>query len=88
MLAPIDGQEDAGCERYAVFSCTFDAELDNSEFVGWLATLLKARLGTGVIVVCGFDPHAGGIYDYWGVPADLRAEATVLLRSLAGGGAP
>src|SRR5215831_16437277 len=40
--------EDQEAERFGIFSFHFPAELDNSGFVGWLATHLKTELGTGV----------------------------------------
>ncbi|GIE83458.1 hypothetical protein Aph02nite_94080 [Actinoplanes philippinensis] len=72
-------------ERFALFSFHFPPEMDNSGFVGWLATELKRRLGTGVFVVCGQNSDRGGIYDYWGCPAELRAEAAEVLRELRAG---
>lgn len=76
-LVPAAGRGgDAGdAERFGIFSFHFPDGADNSGFVGWLATHLKARLGTGVFVVCGSNRGRGGIYDYWGCPADLTAEA-------------
>lgn len=62
-------------ERLGVFSFHFPAGLDNSGFVGWLASHLKAQLGTGVVVVCGSNSKRGGIFDYWGVPIELYAQA-------------
>lgn len=56
-------------ERFALFSFHFAPDLDNSGFVGWLATRLKLSFGTGVFVVCGQNTARGGIYDYWGCPA-------------------
>ncbi len=75
-LAPASNASDP--DNLVVFSVRFPDGVDNSGFVGWLAGRLKAELGTGVAVVCGFDPAVGGIYDYWGVPAsagDAVAEA-------------
>jgi len=46
--------------------------LDNSGFVGWLATHMKRSLGTGVFVVCGQNSARGGIFDYWGCPYAIR----------------
>lgn len=69
-------------ERFAVFSFHFAADLDNSGFVGWLATEFKRRLGTGLFVVCGMNSRRGGIYDYWGCPAALREEVLAVLREL------
>lgn len=61
-------------ERFFVWSIEFPLGQDNSGFVGWLATSLKRALGTGVIVVCGFNSRRGGIYDYWGCPWHMRTE--------------
>ncbi|ONI87718.1 hypothetical protein ALI22I_21205 [Saccharothrix sp. ALI-22-I] len=80
-LAPANG---TATERFALFSFHFPADLDNSGFVGWLATELKLRLGTGVFVVCGQNSDRGGIYDYWGCPAQLREQAAQVLHELRG----
>jgi hypothetical protein len=69
-------------ERFALFSFHFADGLDNSGFVGWLASVLKRDLGTGVFVVCGQNSERGGIYDYWGCPAQLRDEAARVIRQL------
>ena len=80
-LVPSD---DPKAERFAVFRCHFPAGLDNSGFVGWLASRFKMRLGTGVFVTCGQNQADGGIFDYWGVPLalgrDARQEMVSLLR--------
>ncbi len=81
-LAPADA---AAGERFALFSFHFPPGLDNSGFVGWLATQLKRRLGTGVFVICGQNSSRGGIYDYWGCPAQLRTEAEQALHDLRSG---
>jgi Family of unknown function (DUF6196) len=67
-------------ERFGLLRFEFPPGVDNSGFVGWLATRLKRALGTGVFVVCGHDSAAGGIYDYWGFPSSLRDE---VLREIA-----
>ncbi len=69
-------------ETFAVFSFHFPPAADNSGFVGWLATVLKQRLGTGVFVVCGQNSSRGGIYDYWGCPVELRDQARRVLEDL------
>ena len=61
-------------ELFSIFSFHFADGLDNSGFVGWLATHLKRTLGTGVFVICGQNSRQGGIFDYWGCPAALGAE--------------
>jgi len=63
-------------EPLRLFAFHFAKGLDNSGFVGWLATHLKATLGTGVVVVCGYNHARGGVFDYWGVPA-LIADAAL-----------
>jgi hypothetical protein len=69
-------------ERFGLVSFHFPDGADNSGFVGWLATELKSRLGTGVFVVCGSNSAQGGIYDYWGYPAELREGILAAIRDL------
>lgn len=66
---------------FAIFSFHF-SDLDNSGFVGWLATHLKRELGTGVFVICGQNSHRGGIFDYWGVPFQLRSSVQKAIDTL------
>jgi hypothetical protein len=61
----------ANQEQFVLFSFHFTPGLDNSGFVGWLASHLKAVLGTGVLVVCGQNSGRGGIFDYWGAPLSM-----------------
>ncbi|RBQ21432.1 hypothetical protein DP939_01575 [Spongiactinospora rosea] len=75
-------QEHDGVERFGVFSFHFPSDLDNSGFVGWLATRLKVQLGTGVFVICGSNRAGGGIYDYWGCPIDLVNDAVAVIKEL------
>jgi len=56
--------------------------LDNSGFVGWLASRLKLEFGTGVFVTCGQNSGDGGIFDYWGVPEMLGDVVTDYVRKL------
>lgn len=42
----------------------FAAGVDNSGCVGWLGSRLKARVGTGVFVICGQNRALGGVFDY------------------------
>ena len=74
--------EDASTELFSVFSFHFSENLDNSGFVGWLATYLKEKLGTGVFVICGQNSNRGGIFDYWGCPFELSGEAKLLIEDL------
>jgi hypothetical protein len=69
-------------EPFGLFSFHFPNGVDNSGFVGWLASRLKEELGTGVFVVCGQNTRRGGIFDYWGVPLALRDEAARVLAGL------
>ena len=69
-------------EVFAIFSFHFPAQWDNSGFVGWLASRFKAELGTGVFVICGQNSAAGGIFDYWGVPIELKGRAAMLIEEL------
>jgi hypothetical protein len=74
-------------EAFSLFSFHFPPNLDNSGFVGWLASHLKASVGTGVFVVCGQNSTRGGIFDYWGAPlsvADQVLNEVKLLRGQQG----
>ena len=46
-------------EPFGIFSFHFRDDMDNSGFVGWLASILKRELGTGVFVVCGQNSRRG-----------------------------
>lgn len=76
---------DEGQELFGIFRFHFPEGVDNSGFVGWLATRLKHRFGTGVFVTCGQNRKDGGIFDYWGVPAALAADVIAHVQSLANG---
>ncbi len=73
---------DESVERFAVFCFHFPKGLDDSGFVGWLASTIKQRLGSGVLVVCGHNTASGGVFDYWGVPASLRQPMEDILSAL------
>ena len=73
---------DATRELFVLFSFHFPTGLDNSGFVGWLASHLKARLGTGVFVVCGQNSARGGIFDYWGCPARVAEKVIAEIERL------
>lgn len=70
-------------ENFRIFSFHFSEGLDNSGFVGWLATKIKKELGTGVFVVCGQNSRKGGIFDYWGVPLAIAEEVINLVAHLS-----
>jgi len=65
---------DPAHERFVLFGFHFTPGLDNSGFVGWLASHLKTTVGTGVMVVCGQNSNRGGIFDYWGAPVSVASE--------------
>ncbi len=71
-------------EPVGLFSFHFANDLDNSGFVGWLASSLKKELGTGVFVVCGQNSQRGGIFDYWGVPWSIRDTVARVLDEIRG----
>lgn len=75
-------------ERLVIFSFHFPPGLDNSGFVGWLASRLKEAIGTGVMVVCGQNSERGGIFDYWGVPELVAADVLAEIQHLLGRAAP
>jgi hypothetical protein len=77
----------AALEPLQVFAFHFPPDLDNSGFVGWLASHLKAVLGTGVVVVCGFNGRRGGVFDYWGVPWRVGRDVLREVQRLRGEGA-
>jgi hypothetical protein len=82
-LIPLAQEPTEPIERFGVFSFHFPPGVDNSGFVGWLATHLKRRLGTGVFVVCGSNRARGGIYDYWGCPHELLPQVLAVVRELS-----
>ena len=65
-----------------IYSFHFPDQLDNSGFVGWLASHVKRELGAGVIVVCGQNSRRGGIFDYWGVPVQVGESFGALVTRL------
>jgi len=73
---------DESKELFKVFSFHFDDCDDNSGFVGWLASHLKSKLGTGVFVTCGQNSQRGGIFDYWGCPLEMADEVIVEVKGL------
>ena len=83
----VPSSESSG-EIFAVFSFHFDDCTDNSGFVGWLATHLKTKLGTGVFVTCGQNANRGGIFDYWGCPMELAEEVIREINELRRRGRP
>lgn len=77
---------DPASECFVLFGFHFTPGLDNSGFVGWLASHLKAVIGTGVMVVCGQNSTRGGIFDYWGAPISVASEVLAEIHRLRAGG--
>lgn len=75
---------DDAAQRFKIFRFHFPPGIDNSGFVGWLASHLKRRFGTGVVVICGQNSRSGGIYDYWGCPSEIGQEVTQEVMLLSG----
>ncbi|MBA3593061.1 MAG: hypothetical protein H0W47_04585 [Polaromonas sp.] len=71
----------------AVVCVHFAPDIPNSGFVGWLASELKQQLGTGVFVVCGQNSADGGIFDYWGIPRGVAAQAIQIIHGMQTRGA-
>ncbi len=74
--------EKKGTENFKIFSFHFKNEQDNSGFVGWLASTIKAKLGSGVFVVCGQNTNKGGIFDYWGCPIEISDQVLQFINDL------
>ena len=72
-------------ELFTIFRFNFPVGADNSGFVGWLASHIKERFGSGVLVVCGQNRNAGGIFDYWGCPLELGEDVVSEVRRLVAG---
>lgn len=73
---------DDALEKFGVTLTTFAPHIENSGFVGWLATAIKRRLGSGVFVICGDNPRRGGIFDYLGYPLAIKAAVHTLMDEL------
>lgn len=72
-------------EPVRIWTFHFPDGVDNSGFVGWLASHIKRATGSGVFVVCGQNSNAGGIYDHWACP---EAVADAVLATIGGLAAP
>jgi hypothetical protein len=78
----------AGAYRILVFH--FAEGSNASGFVAWLAGAMKKEVGTGAMVVCGFDARATsalwqtslGLFDYWGCPWARGDEVADLVERL------
>jgi hypothetical protein len=80
-LVPAGGSDH---ETFGLFGFHFRNGEDNSGFVGWLASHLKTRVGTGIFVVCGYNAACGGIYDYWGCPSAVAGAVIEEARRMNG----
>lgn len=69
-------------ENFKIFSFHFKDNLDNSGFVGWLASKIKHKTGSGLFVVCGQNSSKGGIFDYWGCPIEVADEVVKCIKGL------
>ncbi len=69
-------------ENFKIFSFHFKDGLDNSGFVGWLASKIKKELGSGLFVVCGQNSKRGGIFDYWGCPIEIADDVLLYIKKL------
>jgi hypothetical protein len=86
--------EATGAYRILVFH--FAEGLNASGFVAWLAGIIKREVGTGVMVVNGFDGRAKpelwqtsfGLFDYWGCPWGHGDEVIALVERLRRAGRP
>jgi hypothetical protein len=82
-----------GAYRILVFH--FAEGSNASGFVAWLAGIMKKKVGTGALVVCGFDARATsalwqtslGLFDYWGCPWGRGDEVVALVQRLRRDGA-
>lgn len=79
-LIPAESDE---TENFKIFSFHFKEGLDNSGFVGWLASKVKEELGSGLFVVCGQNSGKGGIFDYWGCPIEIEKEVINFIKALS-----
>ena len=79
LLVPV---EKAGTENFKIFRFHFEKGLDNSGFVGWLATKIKEKFGSGIFVICGQNSENGGIFDYNGCPIEISNEIIAYINKL------
>ena len=75
---------DGSSEVFSLTRTFFSSEIENSGFVGWLASTIKRHLGSGLFLVCGDDPTRGGIFDYLGYPTELTTPIRELIDRLRG----
>jgi hypothetical protein len=86
-LVPVSGA-DRPRERFRIWCCHFPEGIDNSGFVGWLASRIKMNTGSGIFVVCGQNSRLGGIYDYWGCPVEAADAVLSEVLSVSAGTSP
>src|SRR5262245_37061716 len=76
--------------NYRGFGVHFAEGTNASGFVAWLAGIMKQDVGTGVMVVCGFDARSTpalwqtslGLFDYGGCPWIKGGEVIALVEPL------
>jgi hypothetical protein len=76
----------AAAETFAVFRVVLPRNADDSGFVGWLASRVKAATGSGLVVVCGQNRERGGVFDYYGVPESVSGSVRAELARLGSTG--
>jgi hypothetical protein len=76
----------AAAEGFAVFRVVLPRDADDSGFVGWLASRVKAATGSGLFVVCGQNRERGGVFDYYGVPEAVAGAVQAVLERLRSAG--
>lgn len=86
-LVPVR-QGDSPGEPVRIWTFHFPDGVDNSGFVGWLASHIKRATGSGVFVVCGQNSNAGGIYDHWACPEAVADAVLETISGLAGPAGP
>jgi hypothetical protein len=74
----------AHADALTVFQFHFSRTYNTTGFVGWLATRLRRRCGTGAIVICGQNRRRGGIFDYWAVRASVGDAVVREIKALRG----
>lgn len=80
-LVPVEASTPPN-DSYLVVGFHFAADIPNGGFIGWLASEFKRQLGTGVFVVCGQNSADGGVFDYWGIPVSVAAEALKMITKM------
>jgi len=75
-LIPKESEE---TENFKIFSFHFKDGLDNSGFVGWLASKPKKNLVRDYLWFVDKTRKKGGIFDYCGCPIEIADEVLASL---------